>query len=138
MVRSLQLVVREGARGVIEVAITSDDPAAGIQETGGVIRMGSRLMTVPIGVEARYWKESKRRREPREIPGLFKIRARNGREFLVTRQGRDLILRFALREQVRMPAQQWLSKALVSLGDVVDQRAAPVYSSQLLATSKYR
>lgn len=134
LVRSIRVVTRQRA-GQVDVALTSSDPAAGTQETGGLIRMGSRLMTVPIGVERAYWDATGTRREARDIPGLFKITAKNGRQYLVTRQGRTLILRFALRESVLMPAQYWASNAVREASRGLDKRASAMVVDTLLSSS---
>ncbi len=110
--RSLKVYDRKAPTGGVELALQSDDPAAGMQEDGGILLAHRRKMTVPIGVERAYWDASGTRREARSIAGLFKIRARNGREYLVTRSGRDLVLRFALRTRVRQEGQGWASKAV--------------------------
>ena len=136
--RSLSTVARRTGKGGAEVALTSDDPAAGIQETGGPIRMRRRKMTVPIGVERMYWDAPGTRREPREIHGLFKLRAKNGKEYLVTRVGRQIILRFALRESVYMPPQMWASLIVLRIANTTPHHVEAVVSQRLFATSRSR
>lgn len=107
--RSIRVLDRKKGDGA-ELAIHSEDPAAGMQESGGRLR-GRPLMTVPIGRERAFWDATGTRREPREHAGLFRIRARDGRQYLVTREGRRLVLRYALRRTVWQDGQGWATAA---------------------------
>jgi len=119
----------------VELAIHSDDPAAGMQQDGGLLR-GRPLMSVPIGVERRYWDSTGTRREARQIPGLFEIRARDGRRFLATRVGRQLVLRFARRRYVRQDGQGWATRAVEAAGpDLTSSVRASIVRS-MLATDR--
>jgi len=133
--RSLRVNDRSTERGV-ELALQSDDPAAGMQESGGTLLARRRLMTVPIGAERAHWDSSGTRREPRSIPGLFRIRAKNGREYLVTRQGRDLILRFALRRRVRQEGQGWATAAVRAAAPQLEPGIEASVQDALLATDR--
>lgn len=136
--RSLRVMARRVTPEVVQLALQSDDPAAGVQETGGIIRARGNRMTVPIGSERAYWDRSGTRREPSQIAGLFKIRAKNGREYLVTRNGRELVLRFALRETVRMPAQRWATKAIDAALPSLSTHTLARMERDLLATTVRR
>jgi hypothetical protein len=132
--RSLRVWARATPGGGVQLALYSDDPAAGIQETGGVLRAsGGRLMTVPIGEEREHWDRTGTRREAKTIAGLFWIRAKTGQEYLVTRRGRGLVLRFALRSAVKMPAQRWASKAVAAAVPHMAARVEARMTSHLLA-----
>lgn len=133
--RSLKVFDRKRAGGV-ELALQSNDPAAGMQESGGILLARQNLMTVPIGVERAYWDASGTRREPKQIAGLFRITARNGRQYLVTRTGRDLVLRFALRHRVKQEGQGWATKAVEEASQSLPSRVQAKVVDQLLATDR--
>lgn len=133
--RSLRVYSRESG-GAVELALHSDDPAAGMQESGGILMARRHPMTVPIGSERAYWDASGTRREPRQIAGLFRIRARNGREYLATRTGRQLVLRFALRHAVRQEGQGWATAAVRAATPQLDPRIRARVVHDLLATDR--
>lgn len=134
--RSLRVLDRRRGDGSVELALQSADPAAGMQEDGGILLANRRPMTVPIGAERAYWDSSGTRREPRSIPGLFRIRARDGREYLVTRTGRQLVLRFALRRRVRQEGQGWATAAALAAAPRLDQGIEVEVQDYLLATDR--
>ncbi|MDX5317924.1 MAG: hypothetical protein LPK38_00980 [Actinomycetes bacterium] len=107
-----------------------------MQESGGILVATRRKMTVPIGSERAYWDATGTRREPRQIAGLFKIRAADGREYLVTRSGRNLVLRFALRERVYQAGQGWATEAVTKAAPKMEPGIAAVVEHDLLATDR--
>lgn len=136
--RSLRVAFRRTPKGM-DVALTSDDPAALIQETGGTIRASSRRdMTVPIGQERAMWDATGTRRRARDVAGLFKIRARNGRVYLATREGGSLVLRFQLRKQVRQDGQGWASQATAESRKHMEPQIRAVFVSRLLGGGEHR
>lgn len=106
--RSLRVTSR--ARGDrTQLVIASRDPAARVQEEGATLRSNGRPMTVPVGA---FLAEGMR--DASDVPGLFPIRARDGRVYLATRSGRQLSIRFALRHEVRQEGRGWATTATKS------------------------
>jgi len=133
--RSLRVLDRQSGNRV-ELALHSEDPAAGMQESGGTLQYRRHLMTVPIGIERAMWDATGTRREARSIPGLFRIRARDGRSYLVTRSGRRLVLRFALRRRVYQEGQGWATRATEAAAPAVEGAAFATVQHELLKTDR--
>lgn len=105
LARSLEADVRVSG-GMVKARLTSDHPAARIQDEGGRVRARGRRLAVPIGSV---------RVHPRSVPGLFLMRARSGKRFLATKQGGAIRLWFRLMDEVQIRGNQYAQRALAAV-----------------------
>ncbi len=86
---------------------------AAILETGGIIRMKSKRLAIPVGAARTPTGRPRYPGGPRTVPGLVLIK-RPGRAPLLARPlgGGQIEVLFVLKTSVRIPGYHWLSKGM--------------------------
>lgn len=103
LARSLRGTVSVTSRAQVDLQLHSDHPAAGIQDTGGSVRRGSRHLAVPIGTV---------RVPVRSAVGTFVLKSRDGRRFIAQRLGGGGVRLLArLMDEVQVPGTGYASAA---------------------------
>lgn len=114
--------LRRSIRGQVKglaVQLTATVPYAQIQEEGGVI-YGRPWLTVPLREAVRLGPRA------RDDGSLFPIRLRDGRLFLVSRNGDRLDFRWRLVRQVRIKPQPFMGPALQRILRILPAEMAEV------------
>jgi hypothetical protein len=119
---SYQAEMRRRPDGLLDVVVSSTDPAAATQEEGG--KVTGRNMPVPIG-EARGI-------NPRSVVGLFMLTARDGRRYLAAHEGQSLRLWYALLDEVTVPATRPLGRAVDEHADDIADEAVDETARRVL------
>ena len=104
-------------------ATESPLPYAGIQQEGGDIGPGPKLLAIPLA-------EAHRDRHPRDFPGLVFFISKKGNKLLGIPQKGDgppsIKPVFVLKEQVTIPAKGYLERAATAALEPIEDQAAKI------------